>query len=101
MRPSLIAMPPFSITRREPSIVTTVPPLIIRSTGISLRWATAGIIDAQTTNAATTNFAKANLFIEVSLGSALQESRVERLWQKGANVHHLTPAFQIGKCDLG
>src|SRR3954451_23813857 len=93
MRPSLTAMPPFSITRREPSIVTTVPPLIIRSTGISLRWATAGIIDAQTTKTATTNFAKANLFIEVSLGSALQESRVEGLWQKLSDIDDFTLAL--------
>src|SRR6266850_325058 len=32
MRPPLMATPPSLITRREPSIVTTVPPLMIKST---------------------------------------------------------------------
>src|ERR1043166_8298705 len=101
MRPSLIAMPPFSITRRAPSIVTTVPPLIIRSTGISLRWATAGIIDALITKAATTNFANANLFIKVSLGAALQKPRVERLRQKLSDIDDFTLPLQVCQSDLG
>src|SRR6476620_2118786 len=101
MRPSLIAMPPFSITRREPSIVTTVPPRMIRSTGISLRWATVGIIDAQITKAATTNFADANLFIALSLAAALQKPGVKRLRQKLSDIDDFTLPLQIRQRDLG
>src|SRR5258707_637712 len=41
IRPFLIATPPFSITRRVPSIVTTVPPLTIMSTVLFLFCANA------------------------------------------------------------
>src|SRR6185503_12549566 len=100
MRPPLIATPPLLMTRRELSIVTTVPPLIIRSTVVFLRWASEGIIEAQSTQAATTILANANLFIEASLVAALQESSVERLRQKVSDIDNFALAFQVRQRNL-
>jgi hypothetical protein len=68
MRPSLIAMPPFSITRREPSIVTTGP----ASDDQVHRYLSALGHDRnnrRTNHEGSNNeFRDANLFIALSLG---------------------------------
>src|SRR5436853_6557905 len=71
MRPPFTATPPFSITRRAPSIVTTVPPRTIRSTAVFLLCAIVADCAAQINRISRIKAKRFSIFVQPKMKRGL------------------------------